>query len=152
MMVWGVWTLVLVVALSIVGRYGNKFPIKDDWDIVWYLIRPDPVSTTAWLLRPHTGVHRIPLPKLILITLCKVTGYDFRAGVYFCIGALSIMGFAMILVSKRLRGHFNYSDAIFPLVFLHWGHGLLWWDFEVQFVTSTILALIRPGAGHTLRQ
>src|SRR5262249_8229850 len=135
--VWGIWALAVYGGLAF-ARYGNKFPYADDWALVPVLTGEQPL-TARWLWTQHSD-HRIAVPKLILLTALRLTGWDFRGGILFNVGALGALAFAMIRGAKRLRGWTSYADAYFPLALLHWGHGSLWWDFQVQFVCSTVLA------------
>jgi hypothetical protein len=59
----------------------------------------------------------------------------------FNVLAMGILALAMILVTKRLRGRLNYSDAFFPLLLLHWGHAANFlWSWQVTQILATVLA------------
>ena len=131
--------MMLLAALALVGTYGSNVPSWDGWDMVPTLTGEQPISLT-WLWSQHNE-HRIPLPRLILLGLGKLTNNDFRAGMYFGVLGLGALALAMILVAKQLRGTWSYSDAFFPLVLLNWGHAVnMLWGWQVQFFASTILA------------
>lgn len=137
--VWATWALMLVAALAFVGTYGSNVPSWDGWDMVPTMTGEQPITAT-WLWSQHNE-HRVPVPRLILLGLCRLTGCDFRAGMYFGVLVLGALAFAMILVAKRLRGEMSYSDAFFPLVLLNWGHAANFlWGWQVQFLVSTALA------------
>jgi hypothetical protein len=136
--VWGTWGLMSVLALFLVNQYGTNTPHMDEWDLVSILTGDDAFSI-AWLWEQDQE-HHIPLPKLLLVVLGKMTGNDFRAGMYFSVLALSGLAFALILGAKGLRGWVDYSDAIFPLLLLHWGHAAdLLWSWQVQYTLSLVL-------------
>ena len=137
--VWGVWALMLAATFAFVWQYGPTVPMEDDWTIVPYLTRDQPVSLT-WLW-DQQNEHRIPLPKIVLLALYRITRCDFRAGMFFNVLALAGLAATLIAAARRLRGWTSYADAFFPLLLLHWGQcGNLLWSFEVQFVSSTVLA------------
>ena len=79
--VWGVWGAMLLAALAFVWKFGSNVPYWDEWgEMVPILTGEQPVNA-AWLWSEHNG-HRIPLPKLLLLAACKLTGSDFRVGMY----------------------------------------------------------------------
>lgn len=135
----GVWVLMLLAALALVGSYGSNVPSWDGWDMVPTLTGEQPISL-SWLWSQHNE-HRIPLPRLILLGLGQLTNNDFRAGMYLGVLTLGALALAMILVVKQLRGAWSYSDAFFPLILLNWGHAVnMLWGWQVQFFASTVLA------------
>src|SRR5262245_2507948 len=76
--VWTVWLAMSASALWFVGRYGSNMPHLDDWGIIPYLTGNEPV-TLRWLWSEHNE-HRIPLPRLLLLTVFNAGGKDFRSG------------------------------------------------------------------------
>src|SRR5262249_36281038 len=79
--------------------------------------------------------------KLLLVSLYRLTGYNFRAPLYFNAIVAGALACAMIGAAKRLRGWVSYADAFFPLLFLNWGgYDIYVWGFLVQLVCSTFLA------------
>ncbi len=135
-----VWVLALIAA-GVKGYLGLRTPQTDDWVIVDTVGQP---LSWDWLWAQHGegGNHRIPLPKLILRSLYQWSGYDCRWAIWFNALALGGAALALIWAARRARGRTIYSDAIFPLVVLHWLAGPLWWGFHVQFTSSTVLACI----------
>jgi hypothetical protein len=111
-----------VLSLSLpayVALFSSSVPVADDWVQVQALTRQGPHGV-AWLWAPHNE-HRIPFPKLILLGLAGLFGYDPRTGMYFNGVALAAVSAALILAARRLRGATRWSDAFFPLALLHWG-------------------------------
>jgi len=129
----------LVFALAFVRTYGSNVPLWDEWwGIVPVLTGQEPI-TARWLWSLHNS-HRIPLPRLLVLLFHTLSGYDFRAGMFFNVMAVAAMAGAMMLAVKSIRGWTSYSDAFFPLVLLHWGHWANFlWGWQVVFVCSTIL-------------
>lgn len=139
--VWGVWAAMLTGALFFIHSYGCNLPFYDEWNLVGAVTGHQPVSF-AWLWE-QSNEHRIVLPKLIYLGLAKLTGCDFRAGMYFNGLALGALAGALILIARRLRGWTGYADAFFPLALLHAGHWEnLLWSFQIEFITSTLLACV----------
>jgi hypothetical protein len=154
--VWGVWAVMLLAALAFVGRFGPRVPLWDDYDVIPVLTGARPL-TADWLWSQHNE-HRVPLPRLVLLTAYRLTGPDFRAGMVVNVVALGALALGLIAVARARRGGTRYADAFFPLVLLHEGHHAnLLWSWQVQFILSTALAgtillLIvgqgsRPGPG-----
>ncbi len=140
-LVWTLWAFMSVAALLFVARFGCSIPYWDDWDMV-PVIAGDQSVDAHWLWSEHNG-HRIPLPRLLLLGLYKLTGADFRAEMYFNVLLLSATAFMFIRVAKRQRGRISFTDAFFPLVLLHWGHyENLLWSWQVSFVLPVCIVCI----------
>src|SRR5437868_1740416 len=78
--VWGVWAALLLLALFYVAKFGSRLPFYDDWLLVPTLTGAEPL-TPAYLWEP-VNEHRVPLPKLVLYALDRLSGFDFRAGMF----------------------------------------------------------------------
>lgn len=138
--VWTIWALMCLGALAFVGIYGRNAPFWDDWEILVPALAGKQPITGAWLWATYHE-HRLPLPKLILVGLGKLTDCDFRSGMFFNACVLGLLAAVMILAAKKLRGWTSYTDAVFPLILLHWGHWInLSFFFTVHFVSTTVLA------------
>lgn len=167
--VWAVWAAMLAAALWLVATCGRNHPRGDDKFVLPYLTgqgpevvdgpwqptaaerpyAPVPV-TLEWLWVEHNE-HRMPLPKLLMVALYRLTR-DFRSGMVYNVVALAAGSAALIVAARRARGWTAYADALFPLMLLHWGHAdNLLWFFQLQFVTGTLLAVcalaLIAGAG-----
>jgi hypothetical protein len=128
-----------VAVLAFVRCQGRNIPFWDEWQIVPLLTGDQPL-TLEYLWRQYNE-HRLPLPRLVLWGLGRLTGGDSRAGMYFNALALILLAWAFIRTSRRVRGRLGYADAFFPLALLHLGHWEnLLWNFQVQFTLSTLLA------------
>ncbi|QHT71228.1 hypothetical protein GXP67_33540 [Rhodocytophaga rosea] len=139
--VFGLHLLLTAVALYCVVKYGRNIPLAEDW----LLIAPytgNESDLLGWLWAQNNE-HRVPLPKLVLLGLMKLTNGDFRAGMYFNVLALSGISLAFLLFLRKQRGYTHLSDAFFPLLLLHLGN---WenmvWSWQLSFVLPTILMLI----------
>ena len=117
--VWGIWALVLLCALTFVWKCGRNIPLCDDWELVPALTGDQPVTLTwLWVPQWHTGAeppgneHRIPIAKIVILALLKLTGNDFRSGMYFYALSMGTLAFAMIQVAGAAR-----LDELFGCVF-----------------------------------
>jgi hypothetical protein len=129
----------LLAALAFIGRYGRNVPYYDDWHLV-PIVTGDQAVDATWLWSEHNG-HRLPLPRLLLVALYRLTGSDFRAGMFFNVLALGGLAALLIKVARELRGGTSYADAFFPLGLLHWGHAEVFLhSFTVNLVLPTLLA------------
>jgi hypothetical protein len=149
--VWGLWAVVLLADLWLVARFGSNVPYWDEWSMVPVLAGEQAV-TPAWLWSSHHG-HRIPVPRLVLLALYRLTGDDFRAGMYFNVLILAAGAAALMLASRGLRGESAVADAVFPLLLLNWGHyeSLLWtWQTTQVLPLVIVCVLLALGARHGL--
>lgn len=116
--VWAVWGLMLLAGLAFVRTYGRNCPFWDEW--AWVPAQTGEVPFLPWLWEQHNE-HRLPLPKLLFVALCRLTGWDYRAGMYVNVVALGGLAAGFLLVARRLRGATYFADAFFPLALLNWG-------------------------------
>src|SRR5262249_855908 len=91
--VWGVWALLTVWGFLFVLHYTRNIPVGDDWEMVPYIAGKEPL-TAQYLWSLHAE-HRIPLPKLVTITLAWLTGGDIRSSMFFNLAALSGLAAAL---------------------------------------------------------
>jgi hypothetical protein len=132
----------LVVAVGCLIKYGYNIPFTEDWLIVTPLTGNEP-SLANWLWEQNNE-HRVPFPRLILLALLKITYGDFRSGMFFNIIILGVISYAMLRVSRHLRGdRTHFSDAFFPIALLHLGNWEnFYWCWQVTQVFPTVLACV----------
>ncbi|MDP9404455.1 MAG: hypothetical protein M3P85_14290 [Actinomycetota bacterium] len=136
--VWSVWTVMVVAVLACIARYAHNVPLAEDWLLVPPLTGHEP-DLASWLWAQNNE-HRLPLPRLALLGLLRLTGGDFRSGMVFNVVLLAALSAGMILVARRLRGRTSVADAFFPVALLHLGNWAnLVWGWQLQFVLSTTL-------------
>lgn len=146
-LVWGIWGVASAALVVVVAQCTANVPLWDEWQMVPVLTRPGPPSP-QWLWAPWSE-HRVPLPRLALVGLFRVTK-DFRTPVFLDVMALSTLAGALVLVSARVRGWTSYSDAFFPLLLLHPGHGenvLQGWDLQNVLFGILVCGIVMLGAG-----
>lgn len=140
--VWVAWAAMLLVAAAAVAIHGRNIPFAEDWFLVAPLTGNEP-HLLEWALERNSE-HLVPVPKLLLLLLLKLTGGDFRAGMMFDTALLGAVAGGMIVAARHLRGgQSRVTDAFFPIVLLHLGHwDNLLWSWQIQFVLSTALTCV----------
>src|SRR3989442_1390482 len=78
--VWGTWAFLALAVVLYIAGYGHNVPYYDEWVMVDVLRGAQPVDA-AWLWQAHND-HRIPIPKMVLLALYHLSGWDFRVGMY----------------------------------------------------------------------
>jgi hypothetical protein len=157
--VWGLWTTMLLLALFYVARYGANAPYYDEWSMVAVLEDTRSVDA-AWLWMPHND-HRIPLPKLALLGLYGISGWNFRAAMFANVLLVAAAAALLMRSAAWRRGRTAYTDCVFPLILLHWGHyqNFLWgWQVTQVIPVALVLAILgtmvraglRPGSASAL--
>jgi hypothetical protein len=137
--VWGGWALITVLTVIFVVLYGPNLPIWDDLDVVEVIAARRPLTIT-WLWSLHNE-HRVPLPRLILLALYRLSGNDFRAGMFFNVAVLAIVAAAAIAVAAGRRGGSRTYDLLLPIILMNPSNATnLLWSWQVQLVLSSVLA------------
>ncbi|MEO6328010.1 MAG: hypothetical protein ABIO55_03725 [Ginsengibacter sp.] len=143
--VWTVWAVMFLIAMACVFIYGRNVPLAEDWHMVAPLTGDEP-HLANWLWAQNNE-HRIPLPKLVLLGILKITNGDFRAGMVLTVLCMGLLTAYLVKVFYDLRGGKTlYQDAFLPLTLLHLGNWEnFFWSWEFTFVLSTILTCILIG-------
>ena len=130
----------LLLALVYLVKFSSPLPCFDDWTLVPVLTGARPL-TPAYLWEPFNE-HREPLPKLVLNALGRLSGFDFRAGMFLNVLLLAGLAAAMLRTARRLRGSCHFADAFFPLVVL----SLAQWEcFLMQFALNLVCSTVCAG-------
>jgi hypothetical protein len=144
---WAIWLLTAIMSLALlffVYRHGDNVPFFDDWLIVPAMTGHEPI-TFQWLWSQHNE-HRMPVQKLLLLGLYRISASDFRAGMFYSAAALIVMTCFLLGVAFRLRGEIALTDAYIPLLLLSWGHyNNLLWSVCAGYLTITLLAVLPIG-------
>src|SRR6516165_4289227 len=61
--VWGIWAIMLLAALVLVGKYGSNVPFGDEWCACVGQLTGECPANASWLWKQENE-HRLPLPKL----------------------------------------------------------------------------------------
>ena len=135
------WVVLSLAAMLCTYQFGVNLPYGDSWELVPVVTGAEPL-TARWLWQQHNE-HRLPLTKLVLVVLSRLTSGDARAGMY--LNGVGLAATASILVSgaRRLRGRTSYADAFFPIVLLNLGnHNVMVFDFAMNYVATVFLASV----------
>jgi hypothetical protein len=140
-LVWLTWAIALAGILGFIAHDGRNIPFEEDWLMVGPMTGHEP-HLLSWFWSQNSE-HRLPLPRLVNLTLLRATG-DFRWTMVFDTLALAAVAAAMILAARALRGgRTSVADAFFPLLLLHLGHwDNLVWAWQIQFVLPTALVCV----------
>src|SRR5689334_22268107 len=131
-----VWALMVASTSLYVARYGTAMPMSDDLTQIAFLVPGQRISW-SWAWTQHYE-HRMPIPLYLYHELVEITR-DFRTGTWIEVFLLAALSLAMLLAARRIRGRASYTDAFFPLLWLHWGHSdTLLHSFQLQVVLSTV--------------
>src|SRR6476661_4321658 len=85
----GVFVSLLIFAGVLCAAVAHNIPYSEDWLLVSPLTGNEP-DLGAWAWRLHHD-HRIPLPKLLMLSILKVSGGDFRWVVASNVGLIGSM-------------------------------------------------------------
>lgn len=135
--VYGVFAMMSAGLFYYVWKYGRNVPFWDDWEMVSGLTGHDRTDW-SWFFYQHSE-HRYPVTRLVVLAAWRATG-DLRVVMTMTVVLFSALTGWMIVVARRLRGRTAYTDAVFPLALLHWGHyENVIWTIQLFFVASAAL-------------
>ena len=153
--VWTCWALVLVTSAYFVLKAGRNIPIQEDWHVI-AAATGNQDGFWGWVWEPNNE-HRVPIAKLVYVALFELWP-DFRVGMIFNLAVLAGIAAAFVVFLRRVRGRTRWTDAFFPLIFLHLGN---WenfgWSWQLTFVIAAavgaamLMLLALPGPWTTRR-
>jgi hypothetical protein len=130
-----------IVVYAFVDMYGLPIPYGDEWVNVSQALGQTP-PTFHWLWSIHNE-HRLPLPRLIYVGLIRLSGNDFRSGMFFNVFGLSALSLCLLVFLRRLRGNTSFTDAFIPICLVNLAHyEILLCSNQIVFVLTTILLCI----------
>ncbi len=137
--VWGVWAGMVAIAIWHFVYFTRNMPWAEDWLLIAAMTGHE-ADLGSWLWTQNNE-HRLPLPRLAMLALLKVTGGNFRSAAIFNIAMVALLAAGMIEVARRVRGGtLRYTDAFFPIVLLEVGDWQdLFWTWQMAFVLSVVL-------------
>jgi hypothetical protein len=115
----GTFVVMTAAAAFYITHYYGNVPYADEWNYVPWLVGAEPV-TPRFLWEQHNE-HRYPLARLAYLGLCRATN-TLWVGSYVTVAGMALLALAMCRVAARLRGYASWTDAFFPILFLHFGH------------------------------
>lgn len=139
--VWGLWAALLVGSLAYVAVFGRNVPYLDDWDMVPVLAGREPANL-AWYWS-QLNEHRVPFPRLVLLGLYRISGNDFRCGMFADVAILAALAAAVLATARKLRGATAYSDAFVPLALVGLSHyANFLWSWQLTILMPTVQAVL----------
>jgi hypothetical protein len=130
----------LAADLALVARYGNNFPFQDDWTLVPVMTRCQDVNW-PWVWYQHNE-HRLPLAKLAIVGLGRISGNNFRAAMFANVGLLAAAAALLIWATPSADRRSGWTNAFYPLVLLHWGHAENFlWAWQIGFASAVLVVL-----------
>jgi hypothetical protein len=142
---WMTWLCLVGADLWFIHRFGTNAPFQNEWRLV-------PAALG------HGSLEYSSLPRSLLTFLYRASGPDFRAGMFASLALLAGLAAAMIMVSRSVRGRADWSDAVYPLLLLHWGHSntlLVSLQMDMALMTTLaglILVMVAYNGRTTSRQ
>jgi hypothetical protein len=118
----------------------KPYPYADDWSYIGYVIAPG-FPDLGWLFSLHND-HRIPIQKLLHVTLLKLSGLDFRVLVALNYVCSVITALAWVSAARLVNGRKSVSDVIPCLLVLALGFNSVIWAFSFSFISSTMFISI----------
>ncbi|HVK17854.1 MAG TPA: hypothetical protein VM533_12965 [Fimbriiglobus sp.] len=135
-----VWVAMLVLATTYVTRNGRNLPMQDEWEFIPPLLGL--TSGWDWAFEKHYE-HRYVLGRLLYLSLHRLTGNWFPAGMVLTILFLAGSAYILVRVARRERGHDHPADLWFPVLLLNAGHyENLLMGYQVVFTLTTILVAV----------
>lgn len=139
MFVFGAWAALTIASLAFVRHFGDNTPFFDEWSMVPFATGQEPV-TLSWLWSQDNS-HRLPLARLCLVGIYRISGTDFRAATYVNVLLLAGSALALMFTARSVRGHWSIADVFFPLLLLQWAQAQnLLSGWQIQFVLSVALS------------
>ncbi len=113
-----------VVALAVAAGWlirsqGQQLPAMDEWELLPQALESDSIWT--WYFQHHNE-HRYPITKALWFGVLRATGYNFQAPMYLGLVALASAAILSQWTARNLRGRSHPVDALFAVIFLHFGH------------------------------
>lgn len=137
------WAVLSAAAVGFVAKFGVDGPLSDEWVLLAPLVGERPVL--PWLWEPHNE-HRYPLPRLVWLTLHRLTNFDFRAGAFASVAVVSAAGLGLATTARKLRGRARAADVLLPALLLHFGHWENWLiGYQLAFALAVGLAAAAVG-------
>jgi hypothetical protein len=129
------------IQIDFVNKYAGQVPFGDEWNYISVIAGRQPASL-AWLWEQDYE-SREPIPKLIHLTLGRLSGCDLRLPRFLGAALLAASALMFMLTARAIRGGTVAADAFFPLALMHLGHvrPLLHNHYLVYSLTTMVLTL-----------
>jgi len=141
----GVSAAFAIAVLVYIAVYGVNVPYWDDWEFVSLLKAYDAGDHWVAQLYAQHNEHRFLFPKLILLVLAKLTGWNLKAEM-FAGWLISCAGFYIVwLLMKRSGVSRGLYMLLVPFIYFNVGQweNILWgWQVTLYMMLFFVLATI----------
>lgn len=131
----GLALLIAVFFLIAVSSSNRIFPNTDEWSYIYAFGSPS--SLFSYLFQQHND-HRIPLQKLLHLSILHFGGFDFRSLVVVNMLLAGVTSIALMFAAKSYRGNWELGDLAIPFLCMNFGFGMSLVGFELQFLSSVL--------------
>lgn len=135
--VWTFWFLMTFMMLGFLILFTCPLPYVDAWIVAADASGPE--CSWQWLWEQQNE-HRYPLVKALAWISYHTFG-SMEPLSFLSVLACSAASAGLILTARRLRGHTEWTDAVFPLLLLNGFHiENILWHHQLFFVAAGCLA------------
>ncbi len=122
--VWLAFGLFATVAMAIPAAWlirsqGQQLPVMDEWGLLPEAMESE--SDWSWYFLHHNE-HRFPITKALWLGTLRATNFNFQAPMFVALALLASASVLAQWTAADLRGRAHPFDAIFAVIFLHFGH------------------------------
>jgi len=135
-----VWALCCAALVLCVAKFGASLPFFDEWQFLSIASGQEPLSW-SWLWVANNE-HRLPLLRLGLYVLGRLSHWDWQAMHYATLTLMSLGALALLCAARSIRGHSALSDTFLCLVVLSPGQYETTWEYAYSFGASGALICI----------
>lgn len=142
--VFGTLVLFTLAALLFVLHFGVDIPYFDEWDAIVPRLSGALPITGNWLWSQHND-HRLVVPRLLEIGLLRASGYEYRIPMVLNVLLFAFSATLLIFLAARLRGRPRFTDAVFPILLLHFANyeNFIWAvQLQVSITEACIVTLL----------
>lgn len=112
----------------------KAFPYTDDWAFLPHLA--DVKHLDLWWLFDLHNDHRIPLQKILYLSLMTLSGGDFRLMIAANVCVIAVTAVLWIITARQIAQTASWSEWIVPGVLLGFGFNTVAWGFSFQFLSG----------------
>jgi hypothetical protein len=126
-----VWALCSVALCVCVAKFGLSLPWCDEWLFTPIACGQQPL-TWSWLWEANNE-HRMPLLRLGLFVIGRISHWDWQAMHYATLALMALGALALLFAARSIRGHSALSDTFLCLVVLSPGQFETTWKYAYSF-------------------
>jgi len=126
-----VWALCCAALFVGVAKLGGSLPWADEWGFTSIACGQEPLSW-SWLWVANNE-HRLPLLRLGLYVIGRLSHWDWQAMHYATLTLMSLGALALLFAARSIRSHSALSDTFLCLVVLSPGQYETTWAYAYSF-------------------